>query len=127
MISKYKFKEIESQNCFEEGINDILYFPITDSKDFPQEIREKAEEIIDHIVYTHKIDLSKLRLCARMVVYADKAGKWLNEISIVISDSNRIFHRIWIEEEYIIGHEDPLYEPFKEYFMKQLEKTLFMV
>ena len=63
MISKYKFEEIESYDCFEEEINDILYFPITDSKDFPQEIREKAEEIIDHIVCTHKIDLSKLRLC----------------------------------------------------------------
>lgn len=62
-----------------------------------------------------------------MVVYVDKTGKWLNEISIVISDSNRIFHGTWIEDEYIIGDEDPLYEPFKEYFMKQLEKTLFMV
>ena len=124
MLSKYMFGKVERQDCFEDGINDILYFPITDSKDFPLEIREKAEGIIDRIVHTHGLDISKLCLCARMVVYFDKSGKWSYEISIVISDYSA-FDGTWIEEEYIIGHDDPLSGQFKSYFMKRLEGILF--
>ena len=123
-MSKYKFEEIERQDCFEDGVNDILYFPITDSKDFPLEIREKAKEIIDRIVHTYDLDTSKLRLNARLIVFSDTNGKWSNEISIVISDSS-VFDDTWIEENYSIKHDDPLYKPFKAYFMEQLEKKLF--
>ena len=87
MISKYKFEEIERQNSFEDGVNGIVYFPITDAEDFPQEITKKAEEIIDHIIYSYKLDISNLRLNARIIVFSDINGKWLSEISILISDS----------------------------------------
>lgn len=126
MLSDYKFEEIERQDCFEDGVNDILYFPVTDSKDFPPEIREKAEEIIGRIIHTYGLDISKLRLNARIIVFLDTYGKWQNEISIVISDYS-VFDGIWIEEEYIIGQNDPLYEQFKTYFMKRLEEILFSV
>lgn len=126
MLSNYKFEEVERQECFEDGVNDILYFPITDSEDFPLKIREKAEEIIDRIVRTHDLDISKLRLNARIIVFADTNGKWSCEISIVISDYSA-FDDTWIEEEYTIGHDDSLYEPFKAYFMKRLEEILFGV
>lgn len=126
MLSDYKFEEIERQDCFEDGVNDILYFPVTDSKDFPPEIREKAEEIIGRIIHTYGLDISKLRLNARIIVFLDTNGKWQNEISIVISDYS-VFDGIWIEEEYIIGQNDPLYEQFKTYFMKRLEEKLFSV
>lgn len=126
MLSSYKFEEVERQDCFEDGVNDILYFPITDSKDFPREIREKAEEIIGRIVHTHDLHVSKLCLNARIVVFSDTNGKWLNEISIVISDSSA-FDGTWIEEEYIISHEDSLYVPFKTYFMKQIEEIVFNI
>ena len=124
MISKYKFEKMENQNCFEDGVNDILYFPVTDSEDFPQEIRDKAEQLIDCIIHTYKLDVSKMRLNARVIAYSDKNGKWLSEISVVISDYSA-FDDFWIEEEYFIGHEDSLYKPFKAYFMKQLEEILF--
>lgn len=52
MIGDYKFGEVERQNCFEDGVNDILYFPIVDSNDFPSGISEKAEKIIERIVHT---------------------------------------------------------------------------
>lgn len=126
MLSNYKFEEIERQDCFEDGVNDILYFPVTDSKDFPPEIREKAEEIIGRIIHTYGLDISKLRLNARIIVFLDTYGKWQNEISIVISDYS-VFDGIWIEEEYIISQNDPLYEQFKTYFMKRLEEKLFSV
>jgi hypothetical protein len=126
MLSNYKFEEVERQNCFEDGVNGILYFPITDSEDFPLKIREKAEEIIGRIVHTHDLDVSKLCLNARIVVFSDINGKWLNEISIVISDSSA-FDGTWIEEEYIISHEDSLYVPFKTYFMKQIEEIVFSI
>lgn len=119
-----KFEKVEEQNCFEDGVTDILYFPVTDSEDFPQEIREKAKEMVNRIVHTHKLDISKLRLNVRVIVYLGKNGKWLSEISVVISDYSA-FDDIWIEEEYSIGHENPLYESLKVYFMKRLEEILF--
>ena len=124
MISNYRFEDIEMQNSFEEGVTDIIYFPVTDSEDFPTEIREKTEEIIDHIIHAHKLDISKLRLNARIIVYSEANCDWLNEISVLISDYSA-FDDAWIEEEYSIGHEDPLYAPLKAYVMKQIEEILF--
>jgi len=125
MISNYGFEDIEIQNSFEDRVTDIIYFPVTDSEDFPIEIREKTEEIIDHIIHTHKLDISKLRLNARIIVYSDANCDWLNEISVLISDYSA-FDDAWIEEEYSIGHEDPLYAPLKAYVMKQIEEILFL-
>jgi len=124
MISNYRFEDIEIQNSFEDGVTDMIYFPVTDSEDFPTEIREKTEEIIDHIIHAHKLDISKLRLNARIIVYSDANCDWLNEISVLISDYSA-FDDAWIEEEYSIGHEDPLYAPLKAYVMKQIEEILF--
>lgn len=128
MISNYRFEDIEMQNSFEDGVTDMIYFPVTDSEDFPMEIREKTEEIIDYIIHTHKLDISKLRLNARIIVYSDANCDWLNEISVLISDdyySADAFDDAWIEEVYSIGHEDPLYAPLKAYVMKQVEEILF--
>lgn len=126
MINNYRFEAVEIENSFEEGVTDMIYFPVTDSEDFPTEIREKTEEIIDHIIYEHKLDISKLRLNARIIVYSDVNGDWLNEISVLISDySVDALEDTWIEEEYSIGHDDPLYVPLKSYVMKQIEEILF--
>jgi hypothetical protein len=126
MISNYRFEDIEIQNSFEDGVTDMIYFPVTDSEDFPMEIREKTEEIIDYIIHTHKLDISKLRLNARIIVYSDINCNWLNEISVMISDySADALDDAWIEEVYSIGHEDPLYAPLKAYVMKQVEEILF--
>lgn len=124
MISNYRFEDIEKQNSFEEGVTDMIYFPVTDSEDFPMEIREKTEEIIDRIIHTHKLDISKSRLNAKIIVYSDVNCNWLNEISVVISDYST-FDDTWIEEEYSIGHDDSLYVPLKSYVMKQIEEILF--
>ena len=130
MISIYKFGKSDSVDSFEDGVNNILYFPVKDSMDFPRAIKDKAEKMIDSIIHTYelenncKLDLSKLCLNARMVVFMDKNGNWVYEIVVVISGD--ISHDdIWIEDNYIIGLDDPLYEPFKVYFMEQLEKNLF--
>jgi len=124
MINNYRFEDVEMQNSFEEGVTEIIYFPVTDSEDFPMEIREKTEEIIDHIIHTRKLDISKLRLNARIIVHSAANDDWLNEISVLISDYSA-FDDAWIEEEYRIGHEDPLYVPFKAYVMKQIGEILF--
>ncbi len=126
MLNRFKFEDVEMQNSFEEGVTDMIYFPVTNSEDFPMEIRKKTEEIIDHIIHTHKLDISKLRLNARIIVYSDVNGDWLNEISVLISDySADALDDAWIEEEYSIGHENPLYVPLKAYVMKQIEEILF--
>lgn len=127
MLNRFKFEDIEIQNSFEDGVTDMIYFPITDSEDFPMEIREKTEEIIDHMIHTHELDISKLCLNARIIAYADANYNWLNEISVMISDyySAGAFDDTWIEEVYSIGHDDSLYEPFKAYVMKRLGEILF--
>lgn len=111
MISNYRFEDIEIQNSFEDGVTDMIYFPVTDSEDFPMEIREKTEEIIDHMIHTHELDISKLRLKARIIAYSDANYNWLNEISVMILDyySAGAFDDTWIEEVYSIGREDSLY------------------
>lgn len=127
MLNRFKFEDVEIQNSFEHGVTDMIYFPVTDSEDFPVEIREKTEEIIDHMIYTHKLDISKLRLNARIIAYSDANYNWLNEISVMISDyySTGAFDDTWIEEVYSIGHDDSLYVPLKAYVMKRLEQILF--
>lgn len=125
MLNRFKFEDIEIQNSFEDGVTDMIYFPITDSEDFPMEIREKTEEIIDHMIHTHELDISKLRLNARIIAYSDVNCNWLNEISVLISDYYSALDDAWIEEEYSIGREDSLYEPFKAYVMKRLGEILF--
>lgn len=44
MIRTYKFWKIEDMDSFEDGVNDILYFPVKDSVDFSKTINEKAEK-----------------------------------------------------------------------------------
>lgn len=130
MISTYKFWKIEDMDSFEDGVNDILYFPVKDSVDFPKTINEKAEKMIAGMIHSYEmensctLDLSKLSLNARMVVFMDKDGNWTYEIAVVISGSS-LFYDIWIEDSYTIDLDDPLYEPFKGYFMERLEKSLF--
>ena len=130
MISIYKFGKIENIDSFEDEVNNIIYFPVRDSMDFPKAIRDKAEKMIDSMIHIYelenncKLDLLELCLNARMVVYVDKDGNWTYEILVVIS-GNMILDDIWIEDSYIIGLDDPLYEPFKAYFMERLEKSIF--
>ncbi len=132
MISKYGFEYTERVDCFGDGVSNILYFPITDSEGFPQGIRDKAESIIDGMINIYetdnnrKLNLPRLRLSARIVVFMDKSGNWSWEISIVISGTSAP-DDIWLEGEYSIEDGDSLYVPLKAYVMKQLEEKLFMV
>lgn len=41
MLNRFKFEDVEMQNSFEEGVTDMIYFPVTNSEDFPMEIRKK--------------------------------------------------------------------------------------
>lgn len=129
-MNTYKFGKNDSVDSFGDGVNNILYFPVKDSVDFPKAIRDKTEKMIDGMIYTYEMEnsctlnLSKLCLNARMVVFMDKDGNWKYEIVVVISGDRELDY-IWIEDSYIIGLDDLLYEPFKGYFMEQLEKSLF--
>lgn len=86
----------------------------------------KQKKSLNALYILHNLDISKLRLNARIIVFLDINGRWLNEISVVISDYSAL-DDTWIEEEYVIGCEDPLYESFKAYFMKRLGEILFSV
>lgn len=130
MISGYKFGKIEDMNCFEDETNDSLYFPVADSTDFPKEIRDKTEKMINSLIYDYevknncKLFLSRLCLNARMITCLDNKGDWRYEISVVIT-GNEAGNNLWVEDSYEISAEDHLYELFKMYFMKQVEKILF--
>ena len=127
MINGYEFGKIEDMNCFEDGTNDSLYFPVVDSADFPKEVRDKTEEMINSLIRGYesenncKLFLSRLCLNARVITYLDHKGDWRYEISVVIT-GNEAWNDLWIEDSHEISSEDHLYEPFKMYFMEQVEK-----
>lgn len=131
MINKYRFGRIEDLSCFDDGVTNIVYFPVTDSEDFPKVIRDKAKEMIDSMVHIcekdnhFKLDLSKLCLTARIIASAGNNGYWIYEIAVVISGNIEGFDEIWIERSYSISRNDPLYVQFKAYFMGMLEMELF--
>lgn len=131
MISKYRFGRIEDLNCFDDGVTNIIYFPVTDSPDFQKAIRDKVEAIIDSMVHAYetenscKLDLSKLCLNTRIIAFVGNNGDWTYEIAVVISGNIEEFDDIWIEMSYVISRYDLLYAQFKAYFMEQLEKKLF--
>lgn len=54
MINTYQFGRVENLNCFGDGTTNIVYFPVTDSLDFPKAIRDKAEKMIDSIIHLMK-------------------------------------------------------------------------
>lgn len=131
MINLYQFGRVEDQNCFEDGATNIVYFPVTDSSDFPKAIRDKTEEMIGSMIHTYeaennyKLDLSKLCLNARILAFVGNNGNWTCEIAVVISGNIEEIDDIWIETSYAINWDDLLYMEFKAYFMEQLEKKLF--
>lgn len=131
MIITYQFGRVEDLNCFEDDITNIIYFPVTDSLDFPKPIRDKAEEMIDSMIHTYemenncKLDLSKLCLNARIIAFVGNDGNWLYEIAVVMAGNIEEIDDIWIERSYAISWDDLLYAEFKAYFMEQLEKKLF--
>lgn len=130
MISTYKFGKIEDMDSFRDGVNNILYFPVKDSVDFPQAIRDKAEEMIDGMIHAYKLendyglDSSGLCLNARIIAFVGKEGNWSYEIAVVIS-GNLASDDVWIEDSHTIGVDSLLYGSFKVYFMEQLGKSLF--
>lgn len=131
MINKYQFGRIEDLSCFDDGVTNIVYFPVTDSADFPKVIRDKAEEMIGSIIHVYetdnhcKLDLPKLCLNARIIAFVGNNGDWIYEIAVVVSGNVEEFDEGWIESNYSISRNDPLYVQFKVYFMEQLEKKLF--
>lgn len=131
MINTYQFGRVENLDCFEDDITNIVYFPITDSPDFPKAIRDKTEEMIGSMIHTYetenncKLDLSKLCLNARILTFVGNNGNWTYEIAVVISGNIEEIDDIWIERSYAISRDDLLYMEFKAYFMEQLEKKLF--
>lgn len=131
MINTYQFGRVENLDCFEDDITNIVYFPVTDSPDFPKSIRDKTEEMIGSMIHTYeaenncKLGLSKLCLNARILTFVGNNGNWTYEIAVVISGNIEEIDDIWIERSYAINWDDLLYVQFKAYFMEQLEKKLF--
>ncbi len=131
MINTYQFGRVEDLDCFEDEITSIVYFSVTDSPDFPKAIRDKAEEMIDSMVYAYgtenncKLDLSQLCLNARIIAFVGNNGYWSYEIAVVMTGNIKEFYDVWIEKSYAINRDDLLYAEFKAYFMEQLEKRLF--
>ena len=127
LFNKYGFRTVENSNCFEDETVDILYFPITDSADFPCDIRTKAEELIKEIILEFELNGCKLsildsRLNARIISYMDSNKEWKNEISVLVASDDI---DMWTEKTYIVNQNDGLYQSFKTYFMEQLENRLF--
>ena len=123
MLSRYQFKKVNDLKSLQEEFPNSISFPVNDSAEFPSEVREKAEEIIDGIIRDYSLlDLSNLTLDVRIQVsFNDERVPSLN-ISVFITDDLDLS----ILEDVTIHNGDPLYEPIRKYFMQQLEKALFV-
>lgn len=131
MLSKYYFREQYTENSFrDDSSSGMIYFPITDAEDFPSAIRNKAEEMIDDLISAYEkenkcvLDLLTLRLNARIEVYFNQKNIPVSNISVIISNDYGD-DELWINKDVEIKHGDILYEPFKKYFLQQLESILF--
>ena len=123
MLSRYQFKKVNDLKSFREEILNSISFPVKDSAEFPGEVRERAEEIIDGIIRDNSLlDLSKLALDVRIQVSFNDEGVPSLNISVFITDDLDLS----ILEEVTLYDWDPLYEPVRKYFMWQLEKALFV-
>lgn len=123
MLSRYQFKKVNDLKSLQEDIPNSISFPVNDSAEFPREIRERAEEIIDGIIHDNSLlDLSNLTFDARIQVSFNDEGVPSLSISVFITDDLDLS----ILEEVAIHNGDPLYEPVRKYFMQQLEKALFV-
>ena len=123
MLSRYQFKKVNDLKFLHEEIPDSISFPVNDSAEFPGEIRERAEEIIDGIIRDNSLlDLSNLALDARIQVSFNDEGVPSLNISVFITDDLDLC----ILEDVTIHNGDLLYEPVRKYFMQQLEKALFV-
>lgn len=129
---QYKFTDFnnrEERNYFEYGITDIIYFPIRNTPDFPTLIMEKVNAMISDMLCTYQkehnctLDIADLHIDARLENFMNNEYKLINSICITITSNAD--DEIWMEKECYILQPDPLYVMFKDYFMKQLGKSLF--
>ena len=72
----------------------------------------------------HPLDLSECYLCASIQSYfnSGNVSDPVNTIEIIIDDDN---DEIYLTSKLKVLPDSPLYEPFKKYFMQQLEKAFF--
>lgn len=123
MLGRYQFRKVYDLKSFQEEKPNPISFPIDDSAEFPAEIRERAEEIIDGMIRDNSLqDLSKLTLDVRIQVGFNDEGLPGLSISVFITDD----FELCILKDVVINNGDPLYEPIRKYFMQQLEKALFV-
>lgn len=129
---QYKFTDFtnrEERNYFENGVTDIIYFPVKTTPDFPAIIMEKINEMITNMLCTYQkennctLDITELHIDARMENFINQEHEHQNLLCIVITSNTD--DEVWMEEDYSISTSDLLYETFKEYFMKQLGQSLF--
>lgn len=131
MLSKYNFGQQYTKNSFQDDCSSgMIYFPITDTEDFSSAIRDKTEELIDDLISAYEkenncvLDLSRLCLNARMEVYFNQENTTMRDIRVMI-EGNYNEDYLWLDKSINIVCGDILHEPFKKYFMQQLESILF--
>jgi hypothetical protein len=132
MLSDFGFKEIRKYGMAEGCGPETIYFPITDEPDFPEEIRNKAEEMIRDALGRIKLqtasDNTALILKSYIVepyIEIDIDDDEINYgIYVWIYDANNDGERL-SADEYRINTDDPIYKVFKMCMLQQLEKSLF--
>lgn len=128
VLSKYGFQKIEDFSFFTDtsGI-DTIFIPVTEAPDFPEEIRAKAEELIDKVLEQYRAEHDREPVCEQMELSASIEIYFTNRKPFyhlqvgVIDFTNEVSN--WTE--YMIDIADPIYQTFREYIMQQLDKGLF--
>lgn len=124
MLSKYGFKGMDAESCFDDPEFGSMYFPVMDAMATPKGIMDKTEEIVNELLHMHHIPIARrMELYLNALVKVDPAKSKMG-ICVKISDYDSLEDHI-AEKKLIIWRGSPLYGEFKNYFMAQVEKGLF--
>lgn len=124
MLSKFGFKGMDAESCFDDPEFESVYFPILDTMETPKGIMDKAEEMVNELLHMHHIpNARKMELYLNALVKVDPVKNKMG-ICVKISDYDSLEDHI-AEKKLIIWRGSPLYGEFKSYFMAQVEKRLF--
>lgn len=125
------FKVFQDGNCFTDKYADMLYFPVENKSNFPEVIKNRVNLMLQKMINKYEkdnyctLDIDNLILNARLECYIVPEGKIQHSINITIMSNKNYNTGVFIEDEYIVLKDDPMYNCFRLYFMKMLEYELF--
>jgi len=134
MDKKYGLEDFRvlNGNSFSKGDIDLLYFSIGKGNNFPKDIKETIDLMINGIICGHesghgcRVDVTQLEADARLLIsLANPEHKPEHIIDVTISSCDPDNKEILLYDEFVVYPDSEMFDIFKRCFMNQLEEALF--